>query len=52
MLRQNTVIAIYRIHSDAEATIKELQETDFDMQKLSVVGKNFHTIEKVVGYPS
>lgn len=50
MPSQNTVIAIYRTHTEAEAAIKELQETDFDMQKLSVIGKNFHAIEKVVGY--
>ena len=37
-------------HSAAEDAVKELQKSGFDMKKLSVVGKDYHTDEQVVGY--
>ena len=48
----NAVIAIYDNHSAAEDAVKELQQSGFDMKKLSVVGKDYHTDEQVVGYYS
>jgi uncharacterized membrane protein len=50
MTDTNSVIAVYENHSGAEAAVKELQKSGFDMEKLSVVGKDFHTDEHVVGY--
>jgi len=44
------VIAVYNTHEEAEAAVKELQRGSFDMKKLSVVGKDYHTDEQVVGY--
>jgi uncharacterized membrane protein len=44
------VIAIYNTHPEAETAVKELQRGGFDMKKLSVVGKDYHTDEQVVGY--
>ncbi len=44
------VIAVYNTHSEAEAGVKELQKSGFDMKKLSVVGNEYHTDEQVVGY--
>ena len=44
------VIAVYNTHAEAEAAVKELQIGGFDMKKLSVVGKDYHTDEQVVGY--
>lgn len=44
------VIAVYDTHSEAEAAVKELQRAGFDMKKLSVVGRDYHTDEQVVGY--
>jgi hypothetical protein len=44
------VIAVYNTHSEAEGAVKELQRGGFDMKKLSVVGKDYHTDEQVVGY--
>jgi hypothetical protein len=35
---------------NAEAAIKELQKSGFDMKKLSIVGRDYHTDEDVVGY--
>src|SRR5579863_5525231 len=46
----NAVIAVYDNHSAAENAVKELQRSGFDMKKLSVVGKDVHTEERVVGY--
>jgi len=37
-------------HTEAEAGIKELQKAGFDMKKLSIVGKDYHPEEHVVGY--
>ena len=50
MTDTNSVIAVYENHSGAEAAVKELQKSGFDMKKLSVVGKDYHTEEHVVGY--
>jgi uncharacterized membrane protein len=43
-------LSIYDSHSQAEEALKELQRAGFDMQKLSIVGKDYHTEEHVVGY--
>jgi hypothetical protein len=50
MTDTNAVIAVYDKHSAAEDAVKELQKSGFDMKKLSVVGKDYHTDEQVVGY--
>ena len=52
MTRENAVVAIYHTHTDAEAAIKELQKAGYDMTKLSIVGKDYHTEEHVTGYYS
>jgi uncharacterized membrane protein len=46
----NSIVAIYPSHTAAEAAIKELQQYGFDMKKLSIVGRDYHTDEHVVGY--
>ena len=50
MSEKNAVIAIYGSHAQAEEALKELQRSGFDMKKLSIVGKDYHTEEHVVGY--
>ena len=50
MTDTNAVIAVYETHSGAENAVKDLQKSGFDMKKLSVVGKDYHTDEQVVGY--
>jgi len=50
MSENNAVVAIYESHSQAEEALKELQRAGFDMKKLSIVGKDYHTDEQVVGY--
>jgi hypothetical protein len=46
----NAVVAIYKSHAEAEDAVKELQHSGFDMEKLSIVGRDYHTDEHVVGY--
>ena len=48
MADTNAVIAVFESHSAAEDAVKELQKSGFDMKKLSVVGKDYHTDEQVV----
>lgn len=50
MSRQNSTVAIFKDHTDAERAVKELQKAGFDIKKLSVVGKDYHSDEHVVGY--
>jgi uncharacterized membrane protein len=50
MNKNNSIVAIYSTHTAAEAAIKELQQSGFDMKKLSIVGRDYHTDEHVVGY--
>lgn len=46
----NATVAIYHSHAEAEAAVKELQRAGFDMKKLSIIGRDYHTDEHVVGY--
>jgi uncharacterized membrane protein len=50
MSEQNAVVAVYASHVEAEAAVKELQRAGVDMHSLSIVGKDSHTDEHVVGY--
>src|ERR1039457_7189030 len=50
MSEQNAVVAVYASHLEAEAAVKELQRGGIDMHSLSIVGKDSHTDEHVVGY--
>jgi uncharacterized membrane protein len=47
---EDTAVAIYPNHEEAESVIKELQKSGFDMKKLSIVGRDYQTEERVVGY--
>ncbi len=47
---QNSVVAVYQTHKEADQAIKELQRGGVDMHKLSIVGKGYHTDEQAVGY--
>ena len=50
MSEHNAVVAVYANHAQAEDSLKELQRAGFDMTLLSIVGKDYHTEETVVGY--
>ena len=48
MSEMNSVVVIYETHSQAEEAVKELQKSGFDIKKMSIVGKDYHTDEHVV----
>jgi hypothetical protein len=50
LTEQNSVVAIYGTHTGAEEAVKELQRGGVDMHSLSIIGKDYHTDENVVGY--
>ena len=50
MSDNNIVVAVYDLHTQAEQAVKELQSSGFDMKKLSIVAKNPHAEEHVVGF--
>src|SRR5438093_13126354 len=50
MAENNAVVRVYDSHAEVGATIKELQSSGFDMNKLSIVGKDYHTEDAVIGY--
>lgn len=50
MNKNNAVVAIYKSHVEAESAVKKLEDAHFDMKKLSIIGRDYHTDEKVVGY--
>lgn len=48
--KSSSAVGVFGDHQDAESAVKELQKSGYDMKKLSVVGKGYHTEEMVVGY--
>jgi uncharacterized membrane protein len=46
----SSVVAVYPTHTAAEAAVKALQTSGFDMKQLSIVGRDHHLDEHVVGY--
>lgn len=50
MPKGNVAVAIFNTHDEAENAVKELQKSGFDMKKLSIVGKGYHTEEQVIGF--
>ena len=46
----NTVVAVYATHTDAEQAVAKLSAASFDIKKISIIGKDYHTEENVVGY--
>src|SRR5580658_5489272 len=50
MDQHETAIAVFPDHVAAENAVKSLTEAGFEMKNLSVVGKGYHSEEKVVGF--
>ena len=46
----DAVIAVFPHHQDAEVAVRKLAGDGFDMTHFSIVGKGYHTEEKVVGF--
>jgi hypothetical protein len=50
MSDNNIVVAVYDTHEQAENAVRKLEQATFDMKKLSIVAKNPHAEEHVVGF--
>ncbi len=50
VLKKCSVVATYNSHDKAETAVMELQKAGYEMKKLSIVGRDYHTDEHVVGY--
>ena len=47
---KDSVVAVFNTHPEAEEGVKQLLKAGFDSKKLSIVGKDYHSEESVVGY--
>ncbi len=50
MSSTNAAVAVFHTHEKAEQAIRTLQKEGFDIKKLSIIGKDYHTEEHAVGY--
>jgi hypothetical protein len=50
MTDQQTTVAVFSSHESAEKAVKSLIEAGFEMKNLSLVGKGYHSEEKVIGF--
>lgn len=49
-IKESIAVAVCKTHKEAEQVVKDLQHSGFDMKKLSIVGKDYHEEDEVVGY--
>jgi hypothetical protein len=40
-MAQSATVAVYEMHEQADAAMKALQRSGFDLRKLSIIGKDF-----------
>jgi uncharacterized membrane protein len=50
MTNNEPAVTVYNTHAEAEEMVKALQKAGFDMKKLSIIGRDYHTEDNVVGY--
>jgi uncharacterized membrane protein len=50
MTKSDIAVTIYDTHTQAEEAVKALQRAGFDMKKISIIGREYHTDEHVVGF--
>ena len=46
----NSVVAVYATHPQSDEALRAFQSTGFDMKKLSIVGKDYHTEGHGIGF--
>lgn len=46
----SSAVAIFSEHLDAEEAVKHLKDGGFNIKKLSIIGRDFHTEDHVVGF--
>ena len=50
MSHRPVMTALYDTHEQAEEAVRKLQHQGYDMKQLSIVGRDHHSEENVVGY--
>jgi len=50
MSEETSAVGIYPDHDTAEQAVAKLRAAAFDVTKLSIIGKDYHTEERIVGY--
>jgi uncharacterized membrane protein len=50
MSKLDSAVAVFHTHPEAEQAVQELQRAGIDMHSISIVAKDTHTDEQVVGY--
>ena len=50
MVEENSCVAVYGEHLQAEAAVRQLLEEGFDAEKLSIVGKGYQREEHPIGF--
>jgi len=50
MSKTDFAVAVYNTHVQAETAVKELAQAGFDMKTISILGREYHTEEHVIGY--
>jgi uncharacterized membrane protein len=48
--QSDLAVAIYDQHTQAESAVKALEKAGFDMKKISILGKDYETEDRVVGF--
>jgi uncharacterized membrane protein len=49
-MTEHTIVDTFPTHLEAEAAVLNLQKSGFDMQKISIIGKDYQTAEQVRGF--
>lgn len=47
---RSSIVAVYPNHAAAENAVRSLQKEGFPMQQLSIIGRDFQTVEKPLGF--
>jgi hypothetical protein len=50
--QQDTIVAVYAKHDQAEAAIRKVAEAGLNMTHFSIAGRGYHTEEQVIGFYS
>lgn len=50
MSKNEIAVAVYDSHSQAEDAVHKLAKGNFDMKTISILGKDYHSEEHVIGY--
>ena len=50
MNKDNLPVYVFNTHVEAEEAVKALSKSGYDVKKLSIIGKGYHTEEKPIGF--